>query len=484
MGYEAAREQILARQKELGIVPPDTELPPINPIGTPETRTGPGRPAVPAAGLHQAVGHPVAPTSGGCSPAWPRSTPGSSPTPTHQIGRLLDHLESIDQLENTLIFVVSDNGASGEGGPNGSVNENKFFNGIPDDLAAEPGDARRARRPGDVQPLPDRLGDGVQHPVQDVEALLVQRRHLRPVHRLLAGRHRRPAARSGTSTTTPSTSCRPCWTASASSSPRAVRGVTQIPIQGVSMVSSFDAAPTRRRRGRRSSSRCSAPAGSGTTGWKAVTTHPALGGWGHYDDDTWELYHVDTDRSELHDLAAEEPERLAELVGLWFYEAGANHAFPLDDRSALEIILTPRPQLIPPRDRYVYRPGAAEIPEHIAVNVRNRSFTIGAQVDLPTPGRAGRAVRPRQPLRRARPLRQGQPAALREQLRRHHRAAGRRHRGPADRRDLILSAASTRPARTRPAPRRRRCRSTTATARSARARSAPSRACSPSPARA
>ena len=54
----------------------------------------------------------------------------------HQIGRLLDHLEAIDQLDNTLIFVVSDNGASGEGGPNGSVNENKFFNGIPDDLAA------------------------------------------------------------------------------------------------------------------------------------------------------------------------------------------------------------------------------------------------------------------------------------------------------------------------------------------------------------
>ena len=124
-------------------------------------------------------------------------------------------------------------------------------------------------------------------------------------------------------------------------------------------------------------------------GWKAVTTHPALGGWGDYAQDTWELYHVETDRSELHDLAAEEPDRLAELIGLWFYEAGANHAFPLDDRSALEIILTPRPQLIPPRDRYVYRPGAAEIPEHVAVNLRNRYFTIGALVDLPDAGAQG-----------------------------------------------------------------------------------------------
>jgi arylsulfatase A-like enzyme len=68
-------------------------------------------------------------------------------------------------------------------------------------------------------------------------------------------------------------------------------------------------------------------------GWKAVTTHPAVSGWGHYERDTWELYHTKTDRSELHDLAAAEPDRLTELIGLWFYEAGANNAFPLDDRS-------------------------------------------------------------------------------------------------------------------------------------------------------
>ena len=74
-------------------------------------------------------------------------------------------------------------------------------------------------------------------------------------------------------------------------------------------------------------------------GWKAVTTHPTLSGWSHFNDDTWELYHTDTDRSELHDLAAEHPDKLRELVNLWFAEAGANGAFPLDDRSALEIIM-------------------------------------------------------------------------------------------------------------------------------------------------
>ena len=76
-------------------------------------------------------------------------------------------------------------------------------------------------------------------------------------------------------------------------------------------------------------------------------------------------------------------------MNLWYAEAGANGAFPLDDRSALEIMLTPRPVLSPPRDRYVYFPDAADVPESQAVNVRNRSYTIGALVDIPAPGAQG-----------------------------------------------------------------------------------------------
>jgi arylsulfatase len=124
-------------------------------------------------------------------------------------------------------------------------------------------------------------------------------------------------------------------------------------------------------------------------GWKVVTTHPAISGWGHYASDVWELYHTVTDRSELHDRAGEQPEKVDELVGLWFYEAGVNHAFPLDDRSALEIFITPRPQIGAPRDRYVYRPGGAEVPESVAVNLRNRSYSIGALVDIGEPGAHG-----------------------------------------------------------------------------------------------
>jgi arylsulfatase len=124
-------------------------------------------------------------------------------------------------------------------------------------------------------------------------------------------------------------------------------------------------------------------------GWKAVTTHPTIAGWSHFNDDVWQLYHTDVDRSEFHDLAAKHPDRLREMVNLWFAEAGANQAFPLDDRSPIEIITTPRPVMAPPRNRYVYYPDVADVPESQAVNIRNRSYTIGALVDIPEPGAEG-----------------------------------------------------------------------------------------------
>jgi len=164
--------------------------------------------------------------------------------------------------------------------------------------------------------------------------------------------------------------------------PDVVKGFTQIPIQGVSMRYSFDAPALPSERHTQFYSMLGTRA-IYHDGWKAVTTHPAIGGWGHFGKDTWELYHSEIDRAELHDVAAEYPDKLNELIGLWFYEAGINNAFPLDDRTALEIFLTPRPQLVPPRNRYIYRPGGAEVPESVAVNVRNRSYTIAAQVDIP-----------------------------------------------------------------------------------------------------
>jgi arylsulfatase len=82
-------------------------------------------------------------------------------------------------------------------------------------------------------------------------------------------------------------------------------------------------------------------------------------------------------------------DKVRELINLWFAEAGANGAFPLDDRSAVEILNTPRPQLTSPRSRYLYYPDVAGVPEAQAVNIRNRNYIVGAVVDIPGPGAGG-----------------------------------------------------------------------------------------------
>ena len=133
MGYEAIREQTLARQKEIGLVPADTELPPINPIGTPETRTGPDGQRFPELDYTRPWDS-LADDEKRLFARMAEVYAGFLAHADHHIGRVLEYLEHTSQLENTLIVVVSDNGASGEGGPNGSVNEMKFANGIPDDL--------------------------------------------------------------------------------------------------------------------------------------------------------------------------------------------------------------------------------------------------------------------------------------------------------------------------------------------------------------
>jgi hypothetical protein len=117
-------------------------------------------------------------------------------------------------------------------------------------------------------------------------------------------------------------------------------------------------------------------------GWKAAALHAPLSGAGRFDQDKWELYHVDEDRSESKDLAAEHPDKLKALIDTWFEEADANFVLPLDDRTAPELITTERPQSEPRRNRYVYYPGTAPVPEGVAVNIRGRSYKIVADVDL------------------------------------------------------------------------------------------------------
>jgi arylsulfatase len=117
-------------------------------------------------------------------------------------------------------------------------------------------------------------------------------------------------------------------------------------------------------------------------GWKAAALHAPFSGKGHFDQDKWELYNVDVDRSESTNLADKYPAKLANLIKVWFEEAEKNFVLPLDDRTAHEILGVERPSEEVPRERYLYYPGTSPVPEGVAANVRGRSYKILADVEI------------------------------------------------------------------------------------------------------
>jgi hypothetical protein len=124
-------------------------------------------------------------------------------------------------------------------------------------------------------------------------------------------------------------------------------------------------------------------------GWRVSALHAPFTNKGHFDGDNWELYHVDEDRSESKDLSAQYPDKVKELVQAWFEEADKNFVLPLDDRTPVEILLTPRPSDEPPHERYIYYPDTAPVPEAVAANIRGRSYKILANVDITDPNASG-----------------------------------------------------------------------------------------------
>jgi len=379
MGYEAMRERILERQKALGLVPDDTRLPIINPIGTSETRRGPN-------------GQPFPPLEytkpwGSLSDAEKRLFcrmaevyAGFLAHADHNIGRLLTYLEDLGQLDNTLVIVVSDNGASGEGGPDGSVNENRLFNGIPDDLQANLSMLDELGGPKTYNHYSNGWAMAFNTPFKMWKryefnggtadpCIISWPRGMRARGEV---RHQYHHAIDIVPT---------ILDVAGVEAPAVVNGYTQTPIQGRSMRYSFDAARATSTRTTQFYSMLGSR-GIYHDGWKAVTTHPTIAGWGNFGKDVWELYHTEVDRSELNNLAHEFPEKLQEMVNLWYSEAGANQAYPLDDRSAVEILTTPRPLPAKPRNRYVYYPNTADVPENAAVNIRNRSYIVAAEMDI------------------------------------------------------------------------------------------------------
>jgi arylsulfatase len=173
--------------------------------------------------------------------------------------------------------------------------------------------------------------------------------------------------------------------------PDQVKGYEQTPIHGASFRATFEDASAPNPRDTQFYG-VLGTRGIWRDGWLANTVHPPMpSAWGHYEDDEWELYNLEADRNQMHNLADEHPEKLEELKRLWFAEAEQYNGLPLEDRSAAEYLPTveDKPRISPPSDRQVLYPGTAEVPEHVALQYFGRSFSIMAEVDLRSPEAEG-----------------------------------------------------------------------------------------------
>lgn len=371
-GYEAYREFVLARMIEKGIMPEGTQLTPLNPI--PDDIALDTDFVRPWDELNEDERRLFA--------RFAEVYAGFSEYTDAQVGRIIDYLEETGQLDNTLIFYCADNGASGEGSPNGSVNENKFFNNYPDDLGENLAMIDKLGSPDTYNHYPTGWAAAFSTPFQmfkrysqfsggTCDPMVVHW----PAGIKARGEIRHQYHHSTDIVAT-------ILDAVGLEMPDVYRGVKQVPLQGVSMKYSFDAAPDGATEKKVQYYSMLGTRGIWQDGWKASAVHAPISGRGRYDEDVWELYHVDVDRSESKDLAAEHPEKLKELLAVFEDEARLNFVYPLDDRIPVELVNIERPQAEPTRERYVYYPGAAAVPEGVAVNVRGRSYKIIADVVL------------------------------------------------------------------------------------------------------
>lgn len=367
MGYEKFRELALENMKKLKIVPANTQLSPINPWPAPEVILE-GDLVRPWDSLN------VDEKKLFCRMA--EVYAGFLSYTDDQIGRILHYLEETKQLDNTIIVLVSDNGASGEGSPNGSVNENKFFNGWPDDLAENMKYIDKLGSPDTYNHYPTGWAVAFSTPYKMFKRYSLEGgiadmcivswpKNMKKI----AGQVRDQYHHAVDLVPTLLEMCNVV-------PPQAINGIAQSSFDGISMSYSFDNEKIKSKR----STQYYAMLGTRAIyheGWKAVAKHGPISGTGHFNEDEWELYHVDEDRTELNNLAEKYPEKVKDLVNLWFVEAGRNNVLPLDDRTAFEILNVERPNQTGAKDRYVYFPGSSEVPESVAVDIRGRSFSIG-----------------------------------------------------------------------------------------------------------
>ena len=362
-GWDEERQRRLDRQLAAGIVPPGTALPPRNDGVAPWAQ-------------HPA---PLQAMMRRLQAAYAAMLDHAD----QQLARLFKHLEDSGQADNTIVVVLSDNGASQEGGPIGFINAMGPYNqksessatkiariddiGGPDTHSNFPwGWAMCANTPL-KRYKQNTHGGGIRDPlVISWPAGLPARGDLR--HGFAHATDLVPTLLDLLDLTPPSR----------------LKGLDCLALDGESFAPQLKgAAGTSRKRpqyfemfGHR---------GLWADGWKAVAFHPR---GKSFDDDVWELYHLDQDFAENHDLAQQQPERLAQLRSLWWQEAERNQVLPLDDRFGQRFAENGR-RVQGARTRFVMHAGMGHLPTDVAPDVRSRGYQIEAQVSIPAGGAEG-----------------------------------------------------------------------------------------------
>ncbi len=382
MGWDKYREMVLERQKKLGVVPQHTELPPNlegvqkwDSLSADEKRLF-ARMAEVYAGF---LSHADA-----------------------QIGRVIEFLRDAGTLDNTLIFVfIGDNGSSGEGTLNGLYNEMSLVTTVPEDPKWVLERIDNLGLPGSYNHYPIGWALAGDTPF----SLCKQYTHFGGTRNPLVVhwpkgikakgelRHQFHHVIDIVPTILQAAGVEP---------PTMLNSVQQAPLEGVSMSYTFDdaAAPTTHpvqyfeMLGNRAI----------VDGkWKAVTFHGRrpwenTAKWG-FDEDHWELYDLEKDPSECHDLMKDRDtanlkdpmvKKMIELVGLWWAQAGKYGVLPLDDRFQERCLA--REGLVADRAKYTFYPGAVRFPEHVAPQTMNRSWAVDAAVEIPKGGASGPIV--------------------------------------------------------------------------------------------
>ena len=304
-----------------------------------------------------------------------------------QIGRVLDFLREIGDDENTVVIVVSDNGASAEGGSEGSINDVRLTNLDPANTA-------------EMVARIDEIGGPDTHNNYPWGWTLAGntpfRRWKREVHE---GGVADPCVIAWPKGPLEPGATRHQFTHAIDvaptileligvSAPERIDGIVQNDLDGISFSYLLgDGGELEEERHRTQYFEMFGSRALYHDGWKAVTFHPIGPLYddqnpnASFDDDRWELYRVREDLSESHNLADERPDVLEALVDLWWSEARKNDVLPLDNR-VLWALTHPKPSSRAPRESYRYFPFAAPVPESVAVNVRNRSHTLRVAFDV------------------------------------------------------------------------------------------------------